>query len=114
VPPEAAEAARDTLGGALSAAQHLPDQVGGALVEAARTAFTQGLEMTATIGAVVALGIAILAATLLRDVRAGSESEEQPDLEPAEAAVGLIAMPDEMVASVTAVERVLDCAPAEA
>jgi MFS transporter, DHA2 family, multidrug resistance protein len=87
VPPAAADAARDTLGGALAAAHQLPDQVGGALIDAARAAFTQGLQLTAAIGAVVAIGIAILAATLLRRVRTGAEPDEQPELE----ADGLVA-----------------------
>jgi MFS transporter, DHA2 family, multidrug resistance protein len=87
VPLAAADAARDTLGGALAAAQQLPDQVGGALVDAARAAFTQGLQLTAAIGAVVAIGIALLAATLLRRVRTGAEPDEQPELE----ADGLVA-----------------------
>jgi MFS transporter, DHA2 family, multidrug resistance protein len=82
VPPAAAEAARDTLGGALAVAQQLPDRVAAALVEAAQAAFTNGLQVTAAIGAVVAIGIAILATTLLRSVRMGSGSEEQPGLEP--------------------------------
>ena len=82
VPPAAAEAAHDTLGGALAVAQQLPDRVGAALVEAAQAAFTNGLQVTAAIGAVVAIGIAILATTLLRSVRTGSGSEGQPGLEP--------------------------------
>jgi MFS transporter, DHA2 family, multidrug resistance protein len=82
VPPAAAEAAHDTLGGALAVAQQLPDRVAAALVEAAQAAFTNGLQVTAAIGAVVTIGIAILATTLLRSVRAGSGSEEKPGLEP--------------------------------
>ena len=82
VPSGAAAAARDTLGGALVTAGQLPDQLGATLLGAAREAFTQGLQVTAAISAVVALGIAILAAALLRDVRASAEPEEQADLEP--------------------------------
>ncbi|MDQ5816721.1 MAG: MFS transporter [Actinomycetota bacterium] len=77
VPPAAQEAARDTLGGALAAAQQLPDQIGQKLVDAAHVAFTDGLHLTAAIGAVIALVIASLVAILLRDVRAGSDSDEQ-------------------------------------
>jgi len=77
VPPAAREAARDTLGGALSVAQQLPDQVGQRLIDAAHVAFTDGLHLTAAIGAVIALAIAILVATLLRNVRPDSEPEEQ-------------------------------------
>jgi DHA2 family multidrug resistance protein-like MFS transporter len=80
VPQAAAEAARDTLGGALSVAQQLPDRLGAGLVDSAHAAFTQGLHLTATVGAVVALGVAILVAILLRDVR-GSEDEQPSDIE---------------------------------
>jgi DHA2 family multidrug resistance protein-like MFS transporter len=75
VPPAARETARDTLGGALSTAQQLPDQVGQKLIDAAHVAFTDGLHLTAVIGAFIALAIAILVATLLRNVRGGSESD---------------------------------------
>jgi DHA2 family multidrug resistance protein-like MFS transporter len=42
IPPHAAEAARDTLGGAVAVAGQLPDQLGAALLDTAREAFTQG------------------------------------------------------------------------
>jgi DHA2 family multidrug resistance protein-like MFS transporter len=86
IPSAAADAARDTLGGAVSVAAQLPDRLAGGLVDAAHAAFTQGLQLTAAIGAFVAVGIAIVATTLLREVRAGSESQGQPDAEPAPAA----------------------------
>ena len=78
VPGEAAAAARDTLGGAVEAAGQLPDQLGTALLDAAREAFTQGVQLSFAISAAVAIGIAILVAALLRHVGAGSEPEEQP------------------------------------
>jgi DHA2 family multidrug resistance protein-like MFS transporter len=80
LPSQAAAAARDTLGGAVGIAQHLPDGVGAALLAAAREAFTMGLQVTAAISAVVAVGIAVLATFLLRGVRASSQAEpaEQP------------------------------------
>jgi DHA2 family multidrug resistance protein-like MFS transporter len=87
-PPEAAEAARDTLGGAVAAADQLPDQVGAELLEAAREAFTQGLQLTAITSATVVLGMAILAVALLRDVPTGSEPEDQADTEPAGSVAG--------------------------
>jgi DHA2 family multidrug resistance protein-like MFS transporter len=82
VPPEAAEAARDTLGGAVAAARGLPDQLGAALLDASREAFTQGLQLTAITSAAIVLGMAILAVTLLRNVRAGSRLEDEPDRQP--------------------------------
>jgi len=75
VPPEAAAAARDTLGGALAAAGQLPDQPGAALLDTARDAFTQGLHLAFAISAVAAIGTAILAAVLLRGVGAGQEPD---------------------------------------
>jgi MFS transporter, DHA2 family, multidrug resistance protein len=83
VPPDAAEAARDTLGGAVAAAGELPDRLGAALLDAAREAFTQGLQVTAVISAAIVLGMAILALALLRHVRTGSELDEgQPGSTP--------------------------------
>jgi DHA2 family multidrug resistance protein-like MFS transporter len=78
VPPQAAEATRDTLGGAVAAANQLPDRLGAALLDTAREAFTQGLHLTFAISAALAVGIAILAAVLLRGVRPGSQPEGQP------------------------------------
>jgi DHA2 family multidrug resistance protein-like MFS transporter len=79
VPPEQAEIARDTLGGATEVAEQLPDQLGAALLDTAREAFTQGLQVTAVTGAVVMAGLAVLTAVLLRDVRTGSEAAAQAD-----------------------------------
>jgi len=80
VPSQAAAAAGDTLGGAVGVAHQLPEGVGAALLGAAREAFTMGLQVTAAISAVVAVGIAVLATFLLRGVRASSQVEpaEQP------------------------------------
>jgi len=80
VPLEALEAARDTLGGAVEASGQLPGQLGAALLDAAREAFTLGLHMAAVTSAVVATLLAIVTMVLLRHVRAGSEPEGQPDL----------------------------------
>jgi len=88
VPIEAAQVARDTLGGAVSVARQLPDQLGLALLDVARDAFVQGLHLTAGISAVVAIGTAIMAVTLLRHVRAGAEPQVQPDIMPSGAAAG--------------------------
>ncbi|MGH2400812.1 MAG: MFS transporter, partial [bacterium] len=80
IPAEAAQIARDTLGGAVSVAARLPDQLGTALLDVARTAFVQGLHLTAGISAVIAIGAAIMTATLLRHVRPRSESEPRPEI----------------------------------
>jgi MFS transporter, DHA2 family, multidrug resistance protein len=88
VPHDAAEAARDTLGGAVVVADELPDRLGAALLDAAREAFTQGLQLTAITGAALALGMAILVMVLLRHVRTGSEPEDRADTEQAGAVAG--------------------------
>ena len=82
VPPGAAEAARDTLGGAVAAADRLPGQLGAALLGAAREVFAQALHLVAATSAVLALGMAIVVLALLRDVRAGSEAEGRVDTAP--------------------------------
>jgi MFS transporter, DHA2 family, multidrug resistance protein len=83
VPPDAAEAARDTLGGAASAAEGLPDRLGAGLLDAAREAFTQGLHLAAVTSDALVLGMAVLIFVLLRDVRAdtGPEGQPEPSLE---------------------------------
>jgi MFS transporter, DHA2 family, multidrug resistance protein len=82
IPSEAAEAARDTLGGAVSVADQLPSQLATELLDTAREAFTQGLQVSAIMSATIVLGMAILTAVLLRHVRPGSEPERQPEPEP--------------------------------
>jgi DHA2 family multidrug resistance protein-like MFS transporter len=76
IPSKVAEAARDTLGGALSAAESLPDRLGAPLADTARSAFASGLRLTAVIGAIIAIGIAVLVATLLRDVETQTTADE--------------------------------------
>jgi DHA2 family multidrug resistance protein-like MFS transporter len=85
LPAEAAVAARDTLGGAMGVATQLPGQLGALLVDAAREAFTQGMQLTVTLSAAVAVGAAVMATVLLRAVPAGAEAElaQPPAPEPA-------------------------------
>ena len=68
VAPQAAAAARDTLGGAVAAAGQVPDQLAQALLGAARQAFTQGLHLAFAISAAAAAAVAVLAAVLLRNL----------------------------------------------
>ena len=88
IPAQAAAAARDTLGGGVAAAQQLPADIGAALLGASREAFTTGLQVTAGISAVVAVGIAVVATVMLRDVPRTSETttaeppEQRPAVEP--------------------------------
>jgi DHA2 family multidrug resistance protein-like MFS transporter len=77
VPPEAAEAARDTLGAAVAAGDQLPGRLAPELVDAAREAFTQALQLAAGLSAAVAIGAAVLATAQLRRVRMDSGLEEE-------------------------------------
>ena len=58
VPDTALAAARETLGGAANTAQDLGGHAGAALMDTARTAFTEGIHLTSTL----AVGIVLLAA----------------------------------------------------
>jgi MFS transporter, DHA2 family, multidrug resistance protein len=73
IPAEVADAARDTLGGAIAIAQTLPDELGTALVAAARTAFLDALHFIAAVAAILAVATAVVAAAALRTVPARSE-----------------------------------------
>ena len=66
VPFDAAETARDSLGGAVAAGDDLPEPLGGDLVNTAGEAFTQALQLAATLSAAVVIAAAVLAWTLLR------------------------------------------------
>lgn len=67
ISPDAARAARDTLGGPLAVAGPPSQQLGMELIAAARESFSQGLRVTAEVSAAVAIGLAIIVAVLLRD-----------------------------------------------
>jgi DHA2 family multidrug resistance protein-like MFS transporter len=82
ISPEVAEAIQETLGGAVIVAGQLPGQIGVALLGTAYEAFIQGLQLTAVIGAVVMVSLAILTAVMLRGVGTDVEPEQQPDPEP--------------------------------
>jgi MFS transporter, DHA2 family, multidrug resistance protein len=84
IPSEAAAIARDTLGGAVGVAARLSGEAGPEVLAAAREAFIQGMQLTVTLSAVVAVGIAVLATVLLRavPVTAQAEAGEQPAAPP--------------------------------
>lgn len=64
--PEAAEAAQGTLGGAVAVAQRVSPEIGLALLEPARAAFTHSLQVAAAICAALVVVTAIVAARMLR------------------------------------------------
>jgi DHA2 family multidrug resistance protein-like MFS transporter len=66
VPGALPKAGRDTLGGAAQAANQMPERVGAPLLDAARTAFTHGLHVTAGVCVVVVLASALITTLLLR------------------------------------------------
>jgi DHA2 family multidrug resistance protein-like MFS transporter len=84
VTPEQAEAARDTLGGANEVAAQLPDALGATLLDAARDAFTAGLQVTAITGAAL---LAVLAGLVAVLVRHEAPTDAGAELEPAAASV---------------------------
>ena len=88
VPYDAAGAARDTLGGAVAAADGLLDPLTGELLEASREAFTQALHTAAATGAAIALCIAVLVLVLLRHIPSSPKPEKLPDHRPERAVTG--------------------------
>ncbi|GJF34572.1 MFS transporter [Kitasatospora sp. NE20-6] len=68
---DAARAAQDTLGGAVTVAARAGGPAGGELLAAARSAFTDGMHLAAVAGLVVLVGAAIAAARLMRHLPAG-------------------------------------------
>jgi MFS transporter, DHA2 family, multidrug resistance protein len=82
VPSAETEAARDTLGGAVETAETLPGGVGADLLDAAREAFVQGLQVAAIASAVIAAVTAVLIVFFLRHVGVGSEQDQPRPLEP--------------------------------
>ena len=65
LPPDALDAARDTLGGALSVAGVLPEPLGATLVSAARSAFVEAFQATALASAAMTLIAAVAVALIL-------------------------------------------------
>jgi DHA2 family multidrug resistance protein-like MFS transporter len=88
LPPEAAIAARDTLGGAVGAAGTLPPEIADALIATARAAFVDGMHVAAAIAAVVGFGLAVFTLVTLgrlgeEEPAAEAEKVDQPILTPA-------------------------------
>jgi MFS transporter, DHA2 family, multidrug resistance protein len=69
-----APAVRDTLGGAVAAAGRLSGQQGQVLLDAARQAFTEGLQVAFAVSAAAVLSAAVLAVVQLRHGPDGRES----------------------------------------
>lgn len=87
LPPQVANAAHDSVAAAAAVARHMPDKAAAAsLLDSARAAFTSGLHSVSLIGAVLFLGLAILAIVTLRQVlpigASAPRSAAKPDAEP--------------------------------
>ena len=77
VPPEEAEVAQDTLGGAVAVSGELTDALAAQILDAARLAFTQGLQVVALVSAVIAALSAIGVMAFLRGVRAAPHEQTE-------------------------------------
>ena len=86
VPAEATVVARDTLGGAVAVAGQLPGQLGTEVLAVARDAFVQGMQAATTLSAVLAVGVAVLAVVMLRNVGSGEDREAAGEAESGRAA----------------------------
>ena len=69
LPPAAAATAQESIAGAVSSAAQLGPRLGPEVLEAARDAFTTAVDAVATVGAVLFVSLAILAAVALRQTR---------------------------------------------
>ena len=78
VPQAVADAARDTLGGALAVAESLPGVLAQPLVAAAQLAFLDALHFVAAVAGVSALVTAIASSLALRKVPGRREADAQP------------------------------------
>ena len=67
LPTAAADAAKDTLGGAVGVARTLPAAMADATLAAARGAFVDGMHVAAALAVVVGFGLAIFVLVALRD-----------------------------------------------
>jgi len=88
VPPQVAEAAGETLPGAVAVAPSLPGEAGTALLDNAFASFTHGLQAVAATGAVVLLLAAVVVGYLLRKVEpknGGAAGQPATDAEPTRA-----------------------------
>ncbi|MDQ3972770.1 MAG: MFS transporter [Actinomycetota bacterium] len=92
LPDGAAEVARDTLGGAVAVAAQLPEEVGAAVLAAARGAFLDGMQVAAGIGAATAVVAAAVASVALRNVRPGASEPPAGSEVAVEAAAGTAEM----------------------
>jgi DHA2 family multidrug resistance protein-like MFS transporter len=88
LPATAADAARESLTGAVTVARDLPEHLSAALLAAARDAFSSGLHTVAAVTGVAVAGMAVLIIIQLRHIPTLNQTEpptETPDTNPATA-----------------------------
>jgi DHA2 family multidrug resistance protein-like MFS transporter len=86
--------AQDTLGGAVGVAQDLPAALAATVLDVAQDAFVQGMQVAAAISGVLAVGVALFAVAVLRNVRTAGAESEPDDPEPARSSMdGALADP---------------------
>lgn len=71
VPDALAKEATETLGGAVTAAGKMPQEFSTQMLGTANEAFVTGMQVNSLIGAIIAVGLAILAFTFLKNVKGG-------------------------------------------
>jgi DHA2 family multidrug resistance protein-like MFS transporter len=79
LPIEAADAAKDTLGGAVVTAATLPPAQGAAVVDAAANAFVTGLQVVSAVATVIAVIIAVVSWFALRKPRPAADGDSPTD-----------------------------------
>ncbi|MFG2225671.1 MFS transporter [Streptomyces sp. NPDC048644] len=82
VPAAPADAARESLGGAVDAASSLPQDQAAALLKTAQDAFVDGLDVAAGVGAAVLLAASVAAWFLLHGQELGESPEPEPETVP--------------------------------
>jgi DHA2 family multidrug resistance protein-like MFS transporter len=88
VPSDAADAAHDTLGGAVATSGELPDALAAELLDSAREAFTNGMQLAALTSCLIAAATATVVAVVLRHAQVGSAADIKPARTPAEVEAG--------------------------
>ena len=78
LPADAGATASDTLGGAVEVAARLPQPLAAEVLDPAREAFTQGLQVAATVSGILLVAAAVLVARLLARGEERPESERTP------------------------------------
>jgi DHA2 family multidrug resistance protein-like MFS transporter len=82
VPGAAVRMIGGTLGGAITAAGHLPRHSAAMALESARAAFTSGVDVAAAVSTAIAVALAVVAFTRLRHLPRPSEAVEAQAVAP--------------------------------